>query len=49
MPTPYRVHCHGCGDDLVIRNRSMDKDGDVTVEVYPCENCLQEAREEGEE
>ena len=47
MPTPYKVTCT-CGADLYIKDRMMDTGGDVIVEVGPCEECLEEAREEEE-
>ncbi len=49
MPTPYNVGCNGCKSELNITTRELDRDGDLLVEVDPCEVCLQAKREEVEE
>ena len=47
MPTPYKVTCYVCNSDLSVETRDMDIDGDVLVSVKPCEECLENAKEEG--
>ena len=46
MPTPYQVTCNECAATLTIARRMMDNDGDVCVEVDPCEACIEQAVEE---
>jgi len=44
MPTPWKVSCRTCGEELIVPHRSMDSDGDIYVEVQPCETCLEQVR-----
>ena len=46
MPTPYAVRCD-CGEELKATGRNMDSDGDITVFVAACENCMAEAKADG--
>lgn len=47
MPTPYRITCLGCGDDLEVKDRIMDGDGDIIVDVKKCETCCKSAYADG--
>ncbi|MGW8322087.1 MAG: hypothetical protein ACWGSD_11100 [Thermodesulfobacteriota bacterium] len=44
---PYALTCSECGDDLELPVRVVDEDGDITLEVAPCETCLGHAAAEG--
>lgn len=43
---PYDIKCAECGEALSV-DKNIDNDGDLYLEVTPCESCLQAAREEG--
>ena len=40
MPIPYEVLCSECGQTLDVTKRTMDHDGDLAIEVEPCDTCL---------
>ena len=46
MPTPYQVYCAECGNELEVTKRHMDSDGDVTVDILPCETCMERERDD---
>lgn len=48
MPTPYRVGCSVCGNGLDVAERKMDEEGDIFIEVAPCDTCLAVAADEAE-
>jgi hypothetical protein len=41
MPIPYDVKCFGCGHTIEVRVRKLDYDGDLYIEVDPCESCIE--------
>lgn len=41
MSLIYSVTCSKCGSDLDCE-MSLDSDNDLTVEVEPCKDCLEE-------
>jgi len=41
----YRMECSKCGDGLEF-TVDADRDGDLTMDVEPCETCLKAARED---
>ncbi|KKM63964.1 hypothetical protein LCGC14_1506140 [marine sediment metagenome] len=45
---PYDIKCHMCGDDLEVNKSTFDGDYDLSVEVYPCQTCIEEAKAESE-
>lgn len=44
---PYGCFCSECRGDLEVTYSKVDSDYDLTIEVAPCEDCLEKAREEG--
>ena len=45
---PYEIKCHMCGDDLEVSKSSFDVDYDLSIEVYPCKTCIDDAKAESE-
>lgn len=41
--------CSVCSKELNINRMYMDNDGNITIRVNPCDDCLEEARDEGRE
>ena len=48
MSVIYDAKCGTCSQDLDVTVR-LDRDGDLCIEVAPCENCLAEAKQEGKD
>ena len=42
---PHAINCSVCNSALEFTSE-LDPDGDLMVNVEPCENCLREAREQ---
>ena len=49
MPIPYCVNCSVCLNRISVTARAMDPDGDIFIEVAPCETCLDRATEAARE
>lgn len=45
MPIPYRITCSVCGRPIEVSDRALDSEGDLFIEVKPCETCLAEVAE----
>lgn len=44
----YATSCSECGDDINVDIDSVDSsDFDLTLQISPCDKCMDEAREEG--
>jgi hypothetical protein len=43
---PYSAECSECKNDLKVSIVKMHSDFDIDIEVEPCQNCLDEARNE---
>ena len=39
---PREAGCYNCGGDLKV-NARVDEDGDLILEIYPCETCQKTA------
>ncbi len=47
---PYKVSCYVCGGELLVEEKTVDSDADLSVTVEPCKTCIENAVEEsGEE
>jgi hypothetical protein len=49
MEIKVYVYCEKCGATLDIEKEYIDRDGDLMITVYPCEDCLEKAREKERE
>lgn len=45
---PWLAECAVCGES-VATDTTVDSDGDIRLEVVPCEKCLKAAREEAQD
>lgn len=46
MPIPYETTCSACGEDLKVTSRKLDSRNDLVIEVAPCKNCLESAKQQ---
>jgi hypothetical protein len=44
-----RVTCNTCGKSLEVKLPKMDRFGDISIEIDPCEGCMDRARMEADE
>ncbi len=49
MSVIFEAKCDKCGQDLTVSSLTLDRDGDLCIEVAPCEDCLAEAKQEGKD
>ena len=36
---PYSIECKECGSELTVARKDVDSDGDLKLEISPCEKC----------
>lgn len=43
----FEITCAECGSSLVINNEALDSKMNITLEIKPCQKCLNNAEDKG--
>ncbi|QDP56784.1 MAG: hypothetical protein Unbinned400contig1000_3 [Prokaryotic dsDNA virus sp.] len=40
------IQCYNCDDTLNVWGTCIDREGDLIIQVEPCENCIEGAKQD---